>query len=239
MPLIRLLNDLFTKAVDYCTYGVESRSARYDASTAQRFNRYRKKLEVQMKTHTFGGQDAIAVLGFLARFKMACDHNGFSEGAAVWCFQFYLTGQAHALLQSRQHRNTMAVVAEQRQLLETYAEVVNFLLRTYATDEVISEAVGDVTSFRQSSNMTEEVYSNQLWDKALGCGTVFSNRLLKSLFVKGILPATCAQVRNYLATHRGVDYQAGHATRKQSARLTAQLEDMRPRLRRLKHRLIR
>ena len=148
------------------------------------------------------------MLGFLARFKMACDHNGVSEGAAIWCFQFYLTGQAHALLQSRLHGNTMAVDAEQRELLETYAEVVNFLLRTYATDEVISEAVGDVTSSRQSSNMTEEVYSNQLRDKALRCGTVFSARRLKSLFVEGLLPTTCAQVQDYLATHLSVDYQA-------------------------------
>ena len=67
----------------------------------------------------------------------------------------------------------MVVDAEQRKLLETHVEVVNFLLRTYATDKVISEAVGDVTSFRQSWNMAEEVYSNQLWDKALHCGTVF------------------------------------------------------------------
>ena len=95
---------------------------------------------------------------------MACEHNGVREGAAVWCFHFYLTGQAHALLQSRLHGNTMAVDAEQRELLETYAEVVDLLLRTYATDEVISEAVGDVTSFCQSSNMTQEVYSTS-------CGT--------------------------------------------------------------------
>ena len=97
---------------------------------------------------------------------------------------------------------------EWRELLRTYPQVVNVLLRTYATDEVISEAVGDVTSFRQSSNMTEEVYSNHLWDKALRCGTVFSDRRLKSLFVEGLLPATCAQVRNYLATHPDVDYQS-------------------------------
>ena len=62
---------------------------------------------MQIKTHTFGGQDPIAVLGFLARLKMACDHNGVSEGAAVWCFQFYLTGQAQAFVQSRRHGNTM------------------------------------------------------------------------------------------------------------------------------------
>ena len=148
--MIRPLNDLFTKAVDYRKYRLESRSARYDASTARRINRYRMKLDVQMRTHTFGGQDPIVVLGFLTRFKMACDHIGVSEGAAVWCFQFYLTGQAHALLQSRLHGNTMGADAEQRERLETFAEVVNLLLRTYATDEVISEAVSDVTSFCQS-----------------------------------------------------------------------------------------
>ena len=78
LPVTRPLNDLFTKAVDYRTYWLESRSARYDASTARQTNRYRKKLEVQMKSHTVGGQDPIAVLGFLARFKMACNHNGVS-----------------------------------------------------------------------------------------------------------------------------------------------------------------
>ena len=88
LPVIRPLNDLFIKAVDYRTYRLESRSARYDARTARRINRYRKKLEAQMKTHTFGGQDPIPVLGFLPRFTMACNHNGASEGAAVWCFQF-------------------------------------------------------------------------------------------------------------------------------------------------------
>ena len=159
--MIKPLNDLFSKAVDYRTYRLERRSSRYDAGTARRVNRYRKKLDVQMKTHTFSGQDPIAVLGFLARFKMACDHNGLTEGAALWCFLFYLTGQAHALLQSRLHGNTLAVDTEQRELLETYPEVFNFMLRTYATDGVIAAAVGDVTSFRQSSNMTKEVYSNR------------------------------------------------------------------------------
>ena len=95
--MIRPLNDLFTKAVDYCMCRLERRSARYDARTARGISRYRKKPELHMKTPTFGLQDPIAVLGFLERFEMACDHHGVSEGAAVWCLQFYLTGQALAL----------------------------------------------------------------------------------------------------------------------------------------------
>ena len=208
VDVIKPLNELFTKAVNYKTYRLARRSAQYNSEVARHISRIRKKLDVQMKSHTFSGQDPIAILGFLARFKRVCDHNGVSQGAAVWCFQFYLTGQAHALLQSRLIGNTMAVDSEQRDMLESYEEVFNFLLRTYATDEIIAEAYTKVVSFRQSSNMTEESYSNQLWDRALRCGTVFSDRRLKSLYVEGLLPATCAQVRNYLATHATVDYQA-------------------------------
>ena len=61
----------------------------------------------------------------------------------------------------------MAIDGEQRELLETYAEVINFLLRPNATDEFVSEAVGDVTSIRQSLCMTEKVYYNHLWDKGV------------------------------------------------------------------------
>lgn len=78
----------------------------------------------------------------------------------------------------------MAVDAEQRDLLGTYPEIVDFLLPTYATEEVISKAVGDVTSFRKSLNMTEEFYSNHLRNKSLRCRTLFSDWRVKSLFVK-------------------------------------------------------
>ena len=36
-----------------------------------------------MKSQTFGAQDPIAVLGFLARLKMACENNGITERAGT------------------------------------------------------------------------------------------------------------------------------------------------------------
>ena len=177
LPMIRLLNGLFTRAVDHRTYRLENHRARYDTSTGGRILPFRTKLYVQMRTHTIGGQDPIAVLGFLARLNMSCDHSGVGEGAPVCVFPVYLTGQAHSLLQSRLNGNPMAVDAEQRDLLETYSEIVEFLLRTDSTDEVILEAVGDVTAFRQSSKMTEVMYSNHL----LGQTATPRNRLLRSV----------------------------------------------------------
>ena len=150
---------------------MERRYVRYESSAEPNINRYRKNPDVPMKSLIFSGQALIAVLGFLESVNIACDHNGITKGATLWCFQFYLTGQAHALLQSRINLNIMAVDLEQSEMLRTCPEVVNFLLRTYAADEVIYEAVGDLTSFCQSFNMTEEVYNNQIWDKSLPCGT--------------------------------------------------------------------
>ena len=66
------------------------------------------------------------------------------------------------MLQSRLKCDTTAVDVDQCEMLKTYLEVVNFLLRTYATNVAIAGAGNDVTS-RQSSNMTEAFHSNHFW----------------------------------------------------------------------------
>ena len=205
---VRPLNDLFAIAVDYRTYRLRNRSQKYVSSTAKNMGKYHKRLDVQMKNHSFSGDDPIAVLGFLSRFRNACDKNDISEGAALWCLQFYLTGTAHSILESRLTGGTMAVDVDRTEMIHSYKEAVNFFLKTYATDEEIALAYNEVTSFHQSTNMSETEFSQKLWSRALRCGTVFSDRRMKSLFTEGLLPSTRAQVRNYLATRPTVDYQA-------------------------------
>lgn len=85
--------------------------------------------------------------------------------------------------------------------------MVSFLSRTFATDETVAKARSDLITLRQSSYMTEQSQSNYLWDKAFWCGSVFSDKRLQSLFVKGLLPTTCAQVNNHLVAHPDMDYQ--------------------------------
>lgn len=66
--------------------------------------------------------------------------------------------------------------------MRTYGDVMNFLLRTYAMDEFITEAYNEIARSRQSFAMTQYIYFGMLWDKAFRCGTVFSDRRSKSLF---------------------------------------------------------
>lgn len=112
LEVIEPPNDLIAKTIDYRKYRPASRWTRKNSSVTSRNNRMGNKLDVQMKTQTCSGQDPIAVLRFLAQAKTACDPNGVSERAAVWCFQLYLPRHAHALLLSRLSGNTKVVAAK-------------------------------------------------------------------------------------------------------------------------------
>ena len=226
------LNELFRKAVSYKTYRLRNRNGSVDMDTI-RIDKLHRKLKVQMGSNTFDGSDPISVLGFLERFKTACNHNFVHEDAAIWLFQFFLEGQAHAMLQSRLVGSNMAVDAKHRELLTSYPQVVNFLIRNYATDEVIAEAYNEVIGCKQVATMNELRYSQLLWDKALRCGTVFSDLRLKSLFADGVSEVIRAQVRNHLASHTSLDYHAlvryaqaiGESHRKTVGMSTAKLKN--------------
>ncbi|CAN8070208.1 unnamed protein product [Agarophyton chilense] len=202
----QLLNDMFTKAVDYRTCRWINKTSEYTQENAQKITKHHKKLRFEMGDTTFTGTDPIAKTEFLQKFKLACDQNGFFEGAAMWLFQFYLKVQAYYLLQGRILGNTLAMDGDGTEMLESYPEVVNFLLETYATDEVIQEAYSEVLAYHQRSGQTESEFSLALWNLATRCGNVFTISRIKSLFSDNVDKAIRSQVRNYLASNRKVDY---------------------------------
>lgn len=115
----------------------------------------RKLMSLQMKGASLSGDDLIMVLRFLSRFRGAYDQKILHEGAALWFFQFFLTGSALARVQSRLSGESGAVDEHRDELLSSYPEVVNYMLRTYATDDIIAEAYSEVTTYIQNSRMSE------------------------------------------------------------------------------------
>ena len=128
------------------------------------------------------------------------------EGAALWCFQFFMTGTALAKVQTRIVGEFGVSDARRDEVLSSYPEVFNYLLRTYATNEVITEAYAEVTNFLQSSGMSETEYGDPFWRKALCCENVFSDNRLKSLFAEGLLPAIRTEVHHHFTTHPGMAF---------------------------------
>ena len=123
------------------------------------------------------------------------------EGAVLWCFQFFVNGTALAKVQTRTVGESGVADARRDEVLSPYLEVVNYVLRTYVTNEVIAEAYAEDTNWIQSSGMSEAECGDSRWRKALRCGNVFSDSRLKSLFAEGPLPAIRTQVRHHLTTH--------------------------------------
>lgn len=144
------MNDLLKKAVDYSFSCLLKKTTPYDSMVAKYIGRYRKKLGIQIKGHPFSESDPIAILGFLQRFETACDHNVVTKEAATWCFQSYLTGRTHSPVHSSITEETNTGKVHNRETVQTYAEVVPFILTTYTTDEVIADACLDVINYRQS-----------------------------------------------------------------------------------------
>ena len=72
----------------------------------------------------------------------------------------------------------------------------------------MAEAITDVENFKQSSSMDVQAYSDELWTRALRCGSVISNTRLKGYFIQGVLPAIRAGVRYYATEHTDATYEA-------------------------------
>ena len=176
MPtLIRPVNLLFRKALDYRTYRLSDRSQHYDRVVAKKVAKMAKMMEVQLRSHFFDATDPISILAFLPQFKTACDTNGVHEGAETWLFQFFIKSPAKAALVARIRAPNKAKAKHGRKdgILTSYVQVVNYLLRSYATDEVIDREDTKLHRFSQPDGMNETDYTHVLWENALRFGSVY------------------------------------------------------------------
>lgn len=201
--VLRPVNPLFRSAVDYRTYRLRLTEKQYTDEDARKMKRWITGAEVEMRTRLFNGSDPITILTFLSSFRSSCDSIGVHEGAALWLFQYFLRDPAKASLTARLGRPHER--GSKAGKLTSYCQVVNHLLRTFATDDIIAEAEADLTRCVQTDKMTEAQFEALLWKKALRCGSVFPETRLRSLFIEG-LNATIRQiVRGEWARHPDAD----------------------------------
>lgn len=203
---LRPTNELYVDACDFNSYRLNNKNARYTASDRKKMRRYQKDLMVQLRSSLFDGKNPISVLNFLAEFVEACDLNKVHEGAARWLFQYYITGSA----KDRFKRNANGGNKKSAKMvkLATYCAVVQYFLRTYATDDVIAKAHEEVSMYRQAVGQKEEEYAQQLLDKASKCGNVYPDNVIRSYFAEGVSAPIRPSVRQYLSDHPDCDLMA-------------------------------
>lgn len=76
-----------------------------------------------------------------------------------------------------QHRGVM---------LTSYCDVVNYLLKMYATNEQISAADQAMDAYMQPERMTPTAYGKPMSTKAYRGGTLYEEKRIKSLLLEGL-----------------------------------------------------
>lgn len=80
----------------------------------------------------------------------------------MWLLHFYMkestSSALHTRLASTYEARTRAISTRKTAMLTTYPQVVNYLLRTYATDEKIVDIADEVLSFILPLNKTPSQY---------------------------------------------------------------------------------
>lgn len=136
--------------------------------------------QVQKKTSPFDLFDPISIIAFLSAFKPACDTNGMHKGADMWLLHFFMKKQAAAALKLRIALLPRSCRRRKEGALTTYWEVVNYLLDTYATDDVVAKTHARMGHYTQLQKKTPAEYADLLRTKVLRCDRVNDELVLKS-----------------------------------------------------------
>lgn len=100
-----------------------------------------------MKVLMFKPSNPFSILLFLHNWKTACNSNGSSEGAAKWFFSHLVNEPVKTAL-SYLKSATEEYKTHKEGTLKTACQAVNYLLESYATDNVIAETEADIINFK-------------------------------------------------------------------------------------------
>lgn len=201
---LRAVSFAFTEAVDYRAYILLLTSSLYDLHVEGRTGNWKNSLHVAMKSRNFNASDLATMLTFLQTFKRECDIIPSHESAAVLLLPSYPREPTSTTFQSRINFQG----SKDPRSLRTYCQVINQLMGTYASDDIVSIAESDVTRCAQTYHMAESELEALLCKKALRCGSVFSVDKLKCIYSEGLKTRIRHNVRNHWAGHSDVELPA-------------------------------
>lgn len=82
----------------------------------------------------------------------------------------------------------------------TFFAILNYLLKRFATDDIIKTVDDDISRVRRGS-LTAVYYAQQLWKKRLSCGFVYKEKVLKGIFAEAIHSLICQRPRLWWSDH--------------------------------------
>lgn len=144
--------------------------------------------------------------------KLECDTNGLHERGVLWPLHFFMKRPAIATLSARIALRSKSLGRQKNSKVTTYCGAGNYILKTYATGDVVAETVADLMHFTQPWNKSPLENSEALWNKALLRDRVYDEYVWNSIFIESLSESIrhtmrCYQVSKKNATVHDLERQ--------------------------------
>lgn len=138
-------------------------------------------MEVRMNSSISNPLDVLFIFAFLHNFPFAFGSNRNRNGAAICPFSYFVEEVAEVcfsyLMRTTEENNTYRELQ-----LVTYHRVVNYLLISYATGDVIAEGEADIMKHKQPQGLLAVYYLEERSEKALRSGQEYNDTKIKDGF---------------------------------------------------------
>lgn len=85
--------------------------------------------------------------------------------------------------------------------LSSYVKIVNYLLATYAAEDIIAHSVKKLEPYKQVLEISAVLYAKKLTTEKLRCGIVYKAKRVGSLCDEGLGELVCDNTGVYLRQH--------------------------------------
>lgn len=133
---IRPVNSIFQFSLDTRTYLPRRIEKGYTDRDARRMKQCINVAYIEMHSRLFDCSGPFIILYFLESFQASCDNNGIPVGAALCVFQYFIRDPSKSVLTAQLGRPNDR--PNKYGNPTTYCQVLNHLMRIYATDDIIS-----------------------------------------------------------------------------------------------------
>jgi hypothetical protein len=156
------------------------------------------------------GTPPLGVFEFLGRFVKAANDNAVSEGQALYLLPEFTKGDLKKELYTLMPSHKGNKVAE----VASYLELVNWLLRQYADEQLISDQEAVFNRASQRDAETETQFYQRLAGLRRLCGFIHTSSQLKSRFIQGLWWEVRSEARAYNTPAMPVEILVQYAQRK-------------------------
>ena len=170
----------FKKVLSYRRYRLRNSSGRCGPNMSYNTGPNAQRVAHVMNAHVFDGNDPISILSFPTRFNQQMDANLLSKGAFLFIFPSFLDVDAKV-----SYENNFDLPPDQGGFT-MWPKAVHFLLRTFARDAYIEEALARLEELCQDPEEKEVAYAKRLRKQGRRCVSVCTEQDMINRFIRGL-----------------------------------------------------